>query len=258
MADSGLELIFLGTGSAFTIGVDNYQSNMILKSESNKYLLLDCGTDARFSLNEQGLSHRDIDAVYVSHLHADHVGGLEWLAFTTYFDDKCKKPIMYLPKAIGNTLWNTVLAGGLKSLEGKNAKLKNYFSVDLIKKNLAFKWEDQKFYLIKTIHVKSDNTILPSYGLYFKTKKKKVLMTIDTQFTPDVLSKYFESADVIFHDCETSRIRSGVHAHYNELKKLPKHIKKKMWLYHYNPGKLPNAVKDGFLGFVKKGQSFQF
>ena len=26
-----------------------------------------------------GLGYADIDAVYISHLHADHVGGLEWL-----------------------------------------------------------------------------------------------------------------------------------------------------------------------------------
>ncbi|MEM7589467.1 MAG: ribonuclease Z, partial [Myxococcota bacterium] len=28
--------------------------------------------------------------------------------------------------------------------------------------------------------------------------------------------------------------------------------------YHYNSGKLPDAKKDGFLGFVKRGQVFDF
>jgi hypothetical protein len=31
-----------------------------------------------------------------------------------------------------------------------------------------------------------------------------------------------------------------------------------MWLYHYNPGHLPDARADGFRGFVKKGQVFDF
>jgi len=31
-----------------------------------------------------------------------------------------------------------------------------------------------------------------------------------------------------------------VHAHYDELLTLPK---KKMWLYHYGPGPLPDAKK---------------
>ena len=39
---------------------------------------------------------------------------------------------------------------------------------------------------------------------------------------------------------------------------LAPEIKNKMWLYHYNPGPLPNAEKDGFLGFVKKSSLFEF
>jgi len=31
-----------------------------------------------------------------------------------------------------------------------------------------------------------------------------------------------------------------------------------MWLYHYNDGELPYAITDGFLGFVKQGQVFDF
>ena len=32
----------------------------------------------------------------------------------------------------------------------------------------------------------------------------------------------------------------------------------KMWLYDYNDGNVPDALKDGFLGFVRCGQSFDF
>jgi hypothetical protein len=31
-----------------------------------------------------------------------------------------------------------------------------------------------------------------------------------------------------------------------------------MWLYHYNTGDLPDAKNDGFLGYVQKGQIFEF
>ena len=38
------------------------------------------------------------------------------------------------------------------------------------------------------------------------------------------------------------------------------HTRKKMWLYHYTDlgDKMPNAVADGFAGFVKEGQIFEF
>ena len=55
---------------------------MILESEDGSKLLIDCGTDARHSLHELGLSYKDIEHVYISHLHADHAGGLEWLGFS--------------------------------------------------------------------------------------------------------------------------------------------------------------------------------
>ena len=40
-------------------------------------------------------------------------------------------------------------------------------------------------------------------------------------------------ADIIFHDCETLPFKSGVHAHYEDLKTLDDKTRKKMWLYHY-------------------------
>ena len=72
-------------------------------------MLIDCGSDIKHSLFEQGLSHTDIDAVYISHLHADHVGGLEWLGFSKLFNDK-KKPKLYISPKLQTELWNNVLS----------------------------------------------------------------------------------------------------------------------------------------------------
>ena len=90
-----MSIAFLGVGSAFTSAKD-YQSNLLITAQSGKKMLIDCGSDARFSLAEWGLENNieklDIDAVYISHLHADHIGGLEWLAFSTYFNPNIPKP----------------------------------------------------------------------------------------------------------------------------------------------------------------------
>lgn len=71
-----MKLVFLGSGSAFTM--QNRQSNMIIELNGRK-LLIDVGSDIRFSLKLMGYNFKDIDEVYLSHLHADHIGGLEWL-----------------------------------------------------------------------------------------------------------------------------------------------------------------------------------
>ncbi|MDP1881035.1 MAG: MBL fold metallo-hydrolase [Parachlamydiaceae bacterium] len=253
-----MKLIFLGSGSAFTVGDGNYQSNMLLESENGKRLLIDCGTDARFSLYELGFSYQDIQDVYISHLHADHVGGLEWLALNTKFEPSGEKVCLHLCKSVNYSLWDHVLSGGLSTITGDVKNLSYYFKIDEIQEDGSFTWEKIKFEIIRTKHVEAQEAQMPSYGLFFKINDQSIFITTDTQFDLDTLQPYYEKATIIFHDCETSERKSGVHATYEELKQLNEKTKQKMWLYHYHPGMLPDALADGFLGFVKKGQHFNF
>ncbi|MCL9682720.1 MBL fold metallo-hydrolase [Legionella maioricensis] len=253
-----LKMTFLGSGSAFTIGPENYHSNILFQLGKDT-LLLDAGSDIRHSLREQNLSYKDINNVYISHLHGDHTGGLEWLALTTHFDPNYKgKPNLFANEKVIIDLWNKTLSGGLSTLPHKHPSIDSFFNSKPIKKDGCFTWHSIEFKLIQTIHFYSEYELMPSYGLIFTYNKTRVLFTTDTQSTPEYLTPFYEEADIIFHDCETTPTKSTVHSHYSELRLLPAHIKKKMWLYHYNPGSLPDAKKDGFLGFVVKGQCFEF
>ena len=251
-----MKLIFIGSGSAFSL--DNYQSNMILRADNGANLLIDCGADVRHALKNQGLSYRDIDNVYISHLHSDHVGGLEWLGFTRKFNPHCTKPALYISRYIKNELWSNVLSGGMLSLQGEVADLETYFEVYSIPKNQGFIWEGVNFQLIQAVHIMSGFHIVPSFGLLFTINGFKTFLTTDTQFSPSQINDFYSMADLILQDCETADHHSGVHAHYEELRTLPEEIKKKMWLYHYQDGELPEAKSDGFLGFVKIGQIFDY
>lgn len=253
-----LKITFLGTGSAFTVGACNFQSNLLLEI-GNDSLLIDAGTDIRHSLYEQKLTYHDIHNVYITHVHGDHCGGLEWLALTSYFDPTYKgKPTLYASEKVIHDLWNKTLSGGLSTLANVQATLDTYFNVKPVKQYGGFVWHSIQFKLVQTIHFYSEYELMPSYGLIFSYHDSRIFFTSDTQSAPSQLISFYEEADIIFHDCETLPRKSGVHAHYDELAKLPDHIKNKMWLYHYNPGPLPDAKKDGFLGFVVKGQSFTF
>lgn len=252
------KLIFLGSGCAFTFGTDNYQSNMLLISDTGKKLLIDCGSDIRYSLYHAGFSHLDITDIYISHVHADHVGGLEYIGFSTKFDSRCQKPKLYLDAELAKTLWVNSLSGGMKYIEHEIATLETFFDIVEIESKRNFIWSDIKFNVIKVIHVNSDIAIIPSYGLFFEVNGIKVFLTTDTKMCLNNLERYYQKADIIFQDCETSKFPSCVHANYQELLSLPLTIKNKMWLYHYQPEKLPDARKDGFCGFVERGQEFDF
>nr|MBC8427564.1 MBL fold metallo-hydrolase [Pseudomonadota bacterium] len=207
------EMCFLGSGAAFTM--TNRQSNILLTGDNGKNLLIDCGGDIRHSLWRTDKSHLDIDAVYISHLHSDHAGGLEWLSLMSYFDPRYKgQPKLYIHEKLRTRLWKNVLSGGLETIQTKVADLNTFFDVKTIKKNSFFSWERTEFQLVQTVHVVSGREFENSYGLLFEAGGKKIFFTSDSQYAPNQLKDFYNISDVIFHDCETLPFKSGVHAHY--------------------------------------------
>lgn len=305
------KLTFLGVGSAFA-GRELGQSNMIVESDSGKLLLIDCGSRCQDMLEEVcGIANKDlgkIDGVYISHLHGDHVGGMEWLALCTYFNPTIRdKPKLYCIEDLMHEMWDSSLKGGLSTIQGGEATLTTYFDCQPLQINSYFVWEGIRFTPVQTVHVVSGYRIMHCYGLmieqsapvadhehrveearkdardklaegdfvpkvsstmtWLKTETedrtwKRTFLTTDTQFAPKQLQDFYATADLVFHDCETTAFRSNVHAHYDDLKTLPDEVKERMWLYHYNTtpevfeghGK---ARDDGFAGFVTKGKEFE-
>jgi hypothetical protein len=186
------------------------------------------------------------------------VGGLEWLAFSTFFDPHCAKPNLYISDTLIEDLWKRVLIDGLSTIPARIANLDTYFNVHAIKKNGSFEWMSTQFQLIQTIHAMHGFSLVPSFGLLFRANDTTVFITTDTQFCAQQIIQFYKQSDLIFQDCELATIKSGVHANYEELVTLDDAIKAKMWLYHYDGLDLPDAKKDGFCGFVKKGQIFVF
>lgn len=253
-----MKLIFLGSGSAFTVGSQNYQSNILLVDEQDRKLLIDCGSDIRFSLHKEGYSYVDITDIYISHLHSDHAGGLEYIGLSSKFNPNCRKPNLYLSKDIASIIWNSTLAGGMQSVEGEINEIDDFFSIYKIKKDGYFIWQNIQFNLVSVTHVHNGFYTMPTYGLFFEIGGVKIWLTADTQFGHQDIEKYYEKADLIFHDCETTPFATPVHAHYQQLLTLPKEFKSKIWLYGYQSELLPDARNNGFLGFVQRGQVFKF
>lgn len=168
-----MQLLFLGSGSAFTVGGDNYHSNLLLIADNNEKLLIDCGSDIRFSLYEQGFSHQDITDVYISHLHSDHVGGLEYIGLSTKFDPQCSKPNLYLSKDIASEIWEHTLSGGMRSISGDLMTLEDYFQVYPIDYHTSFCWQGIEFDLVKVLHIDNGYYLMPTYGLFLGLIRRK-------------------------------------------------------------------------------------
>lgn len=260
-----MQIRFLGVGSQFTTQ-EYYHSNILITAPSGRRLLVDCGGDARFSLGERGIHPGDpegrIGSIYISHLHADHIGGLEWMGFVTYFAPDMERPRLFCEERHLANLWHHSLKSGLHAIEEKCMDISDYFDCHPLKADGFFVWEDIRFDLIEMEHVTArEGCRHPSYGLLIGSHDPdgtKVFISTDAKFQPDLIASMAQRAVVLFHDCETAEIRSTVHAHYDDLVTLPAEIKARMWLYHYQFDPEQDPVADGFAGFVVKGQSFNF
>jgi ribonuclease BN (tRNA processing enzyme) len=76
---------FAGSGDAFGSG-GRFQACIHLRDEAlADPVLLDCGATSLTALRQAGLDPGEIGAVFVSHLHGDHFGGLPFLILDGQF-----------------------------------------------------------------------------------------------------------------------------------------------------------------------------
>jgi len=255
-----MKIRFIGVG-AQSAGHDQYNSNMVITSRTGKRMLVDCGGDARFSLAESGLKPKDLDAVYISHLHSDHIGGLEWLALSTYFAQERRRLPLFAEKKLLDRLWDHSLRGGLECLRHKRMELADYFACHGLTTGTPFFWEGIRFEMVKMLHIAGEHCHHDSYGLLLGPEsavEPSLCISTDAIFQPELLQEIAQRVSLIFHDCETSPHETQVHAHYDQLCTLPAAVRQKMWLYHYQAAPAQIPQENGFLGFIDKGQEFSF
>ena len=258
-----LKIEFLGSGSAFVLAKENYHSSILIsktvKGETKRFLF-DAGTTIAESLNLAGYTPNDIDTVFISHLHADHAGGIEYIGFKRYFDTfRANKPRLVSYKNILTKGWESTWSGGMKCLSTHSATLDTYFNTVYLEEDDRFDFYGTTMQLVRTTHAYDGNRKIDSFGLIIFTEDcEPIFISGDTQLS-DELFLYYDVSTLIFHDCELASYPDAVHAQYDKLKELPESFRKKMYLYHYSVKagtELPDAVADGFLGFVKRGDCF--
>lgn len=244
-----LTIQMLGTGWAFS---RKYSNTNALIQFNGYNLLVDCGFTAPVALHELNIKAYQIDGIFISHLHADHIGGLEEFAFQMMYTFK-KKPVLFIPTALRHTLWEHSLRGGLENLAENVASLEDYFQVHEIPEGV--RTEIAPGFTIETIltkHIPGK----PSFAIYINDH---FFYSADMCFDSNLIHTLFYQRDcsTIFHDCQLFNPET-VHATLDNLLTLPEEIQKIIYLMHYGDNMENYVDKIGLMRFVKKYEHYNF
>ncbi len=113
-----MQATFIGTGNAFS---RRYGHTNALVEVGETRMMVDFGHLAPMRLEQYNHNLAEITDVLVSHVHSDHTGGLEELAFISRFVHG-RKPTLLLPEGLGDQLWEHRLRGGRGSTHGDRAR----------------------------------------------------------------------------------------------------------------------------------------
>jgi ribonuclease BN (tRNA processing enzyme) len=90
-----LDLVFLGSGNAFATQGRAFSSFLL-----NGRYLFDCGPTVLQQLAKAGISSNDIEAVFISHYHADHFFGLPFVLLDARYGGRTKDLTIVGPPGI--------------------------------------------------------------------------------------------------------------------------------------------------------------
>ena len=237
-------LQMLGTGSAFA---KTYWNNNGILSNVKTHYLIDCGITAPMALHQMKRSFNEFEGVIVTHLHADHVGGLEEYGFQMKFKYG-RKPRLIIASTLPELLWNHTLKGGMT--QDGISRLEDVFEVIRVEPDTDYDLMDQVYVrFIETPHIVGKQ----SYSLLFN---QLFFYSADMIFQPELLQQLInQGVQAIWHDCQL--IEPGeVHATINQLLSLPIDIQQIISLMHYGDNRDQYEGYTGPMSFINQHQVY--
>lgn len=244
-----LQIQMIGTGSAFS---KQYFNNNALVTCNGFTLLIDCGATAPRALHSLGIPMDSIDGILITHIHADHVGGLEEFAFRLKYAYN-KKIKLFVPSSIEDSLWNHSLRGGLENLAEGIAGLNDYFDVVLLEEAVVTElFPELIIELIRSKHI----PLKPSYSLLLNNY---LFYSSDTTFDYSLLMDLHENRQCryILHDCQLTS-PGIVHTCLEELLTLPANVQETVYLMHYEDTMEQYVGRTGRMTFLEQHKLYDF
>ncbi len=214
-----LALRFLGVGNASAVELGS--SSSVIELDGEPLLMIDCGPEALTAYLHRYQSAPK--AIYLTHAHMDHVGGLERLFFSTYFDLALRGQLRIYAHAALIPILQSRVADYPQVLAEGGANFWDAFQ--LIALSRGFWHEGFWFDVFPTRH----HAPMTSFGISLRAS---VVWTGDTRPIPEVLSCIAGSKELVAHDCVVHGNPS--HTGIEDIEReYPAELRERLVLYHY-------------------------
>ncbi|MFJ4386942.1 ribonuclease Z [Pseudomonas sp. NPDC089408] len=99
-----MDLLFLGTSAGVPTKARNVSATAVIEASGSHWYLVDCGEGTQHQLLHTPLSIRDLQAIFITHVHGDHCFGLPGLLASAGMNGRTQPLDVVLPAALHDWL----------------------------------------------------------------------------------------------------------------------------------------------------------
>jgi ribonuclease BN (tRNA processing enzyme) len=228
---SRFEIVVLGVGDTFS---EKHHSSALLLVCDDFHLAIDCPDMYRAILRSAATASgrplllSDINHVLLTHVHGDHMNGLEGIAFYKHFAENKRVKLLASPE-LRASLWDERLKVSMGSI-WDGAQLRPMHFDDYFE-HLPLPWGEPV--TVGPFRIKAKRTIhhVTTSAVVVEAAGRVLGYSSDTAFDPELIA-FLEPADLIIHETNFG----PAHTPYGSLAGLPAKLRGKMRLIHYPDG----------------------